>query len=264
MTKEGIMTEHIIYDATDGIATLTLNRPQVLNAINSDLLAELDGLLDKVINDISLRVLLVTGNGKAFAAGADIAQQASMDADEAARWGRYGSDIFRKLETLPIPTLAVVNGYALGGGCEMAMACDLILAGARAKFGQPETSLGITPGFSGTQRLLRRVGVPRAKELIYTGRMVDAQEALSIGLIDHIYADEDLMDEALTIAKKIASNAPIAVRHVKLAINEGAQADIDTAIGIENKWFSRCFATADQKEGMRAFLEKRTAKFNNN
>ena len=161
------MSEHIIYHIADGIATLTLNRPKVLNAINYDLLKELDELLDQAAADDSLRVLILTGSGKAFAAGADIAQQAGMDQEEAAKWGRYGSGIFRRLECFPIPTLAVVNGYALGGGCEMAMACDRILAGEKAKFGQPETGLGITPGFSGTQRLLRRVGVSKAKELIY-------------------------------------------------------------------------------------------------
>lgn len=145
----------------------------------------------------------------------------------------------------------------------MAMACDLILAGEKAKFGQPETGLGITPGFSGTQRLLRRVGVSKSKELIYTGRMIDAQEALQIGLADHIYPDDQLQAEALAMAKKIAVNAPVAVRYAKCAINEGAQADIDAAIAIENKWFSKCFATQDQKEGMQAFLEKRKATFLN-
>lgn len=196
------MSEHIIYHIADGIATLTLNRPKVLNAINYDLLKELDELLDQAAADDSLRVLILTGSGKAFAAGADIAQQAGMDQEEAAKWGRYGSGIFRRLECFPIPTLAVINGYALGGGCEMAMACDLILAGEKAKFGQPETGLGITPGFSGTQRLLRRVGVSKAKELIYTGRMIDAQEALQIGLADHIYPDDQLQTEALAMAKK--------------------------------------------------------------
>lgn len=257
------MSEHIIYHIADGIATLTLNRPKVLNAINYDLLKELDELLDQAAADDSLRVLILTGSGKAFAAGADIAQQAGMDQEEAAKWGRYGSGIFRRLECFPIPTLAVVNGYALGGGCEMAMACDLILAGEKAKFGQPETGLGITPGFSGTQRLLRRVGVSKAKELIYTGRMIDAQEALQIGLADRIYPDDQLQAEALAMAKKIAANAPVAVRYAKCAINEGAQVDIDTAIAIENKWFSKCFATQDQKEGMQAFLEKRKATFIN-
>ena len=257
------MSEHIIYHIADGIATLTLNRPKVLNAINYDLLKELDELLDQTAADDSLRVLILTGSGKAFAAGADIAQQAEMDQEEAAKWGQYGSGIFRRLECFPIPTLAVVNGYALGGGCEMAMACDLILAGEKAKFGQPETGLGITPGFSGTQRLLRRVGVSKAKELIYTGRMIDAQEALQIGLADHIYPDDQLLAEALAMAKKIAANAPVAVRYAKCAINEGAQADIDAAIAIENKWFSKCFATQDQKEGMQAFLEKRKAAFLN-
>ena len=245
------MSEHIIYHIADGIATLTLNRPKVLNAINYDLLKELDELLDQAAADDSLRVLILTGSGKAFAAGADIAQQAGMDQEEAAKWGRYGSGIFRRLECFPIPTLAVVNGYALGGGCEMAMACDLILAGEKAKFGQPETGLGITPGFSGTQRLLRRVGVSKAKELIYTGRMIDAQEALQIGLADHIYPDDQLQAEALAMAKKIAANAPVAVRYAKCAINEGAQADIDTAIAIENKWFSKCFATQDQRKACR-------------
>ena len=203
------MSEHIIYHIADGIATLTLNRPKVLNAINYDLLKELDELLDQAAADDSLRVLILTGSGKAFAAGADIAQQAGMDQEEAAKWGRYGSGIFRRLECFPIPTLAVVNGYALGGGCEMAMACDLILAGEKAKFGQPETGLGITPGFSGTQRLLRRVGVSKAKELIYTGRMIDAQEALQIGLADHIYPNDQLQTEALAMAKKSQPTHPL-------------------------------------------------------
>lgn len=257
------MSEHIIYDAANGIATLTLNRPKVLNAINYDLLEDLDALLDKAAADDSLRVLILTGSGKAFAAGADIAQQAGMDPEEAAKWGQYGSGIFRKLELFPIPTIAVVNGYALGGGCEMAMACDLILAGEKAKFGQPETGLGITPGFSGTQRLLRRVGVSKAKELIYTGRMIDAAEALALGLADQVYPDDQLQEEALAMAQKIAGNAPAAVRYAKCAINEGAQTDIDQAIAIESKWFSKCFATEDQKEGMQAFLEKRKAEFHN-
>ena len=257
------MSEHIIYEVNDGIATLTLNRPKVLNAINYDLLEELDALLDKAAADDSLRVLILTGSGKAFAAGADIAQQAGMDPEEAAKWGQYGSGIFRKLELFPVPTIAVVNGYALGGGCEMAMTCDLILAGEKAKFGQPETGLGITPGFSGTQRLLRRVGVSKAKELIYTGRMIDAAEALALGLADHVYPDDQLQEEALSMAQKIAGNAPAAVRYAKCAINEGAQTDIDAAIAIENKWFSKCFATEDQKEGMQAFLEKRKAEFHN-
>lgn len=257
------MSEHIIYEVAGGVATLTLNRPRVLNAINYDLLKDLDALLDKAAADDSLRALILTGSGKAFAAGADIAQQAVMDPEEAAKWGQYGSGIFRKLELFPIPTIAAVNGYALGGGCEMAMACDLILAGEKAKFGQPETGLGITPGFSGTQRLLRRVGVSKAKELIYTGRMIDAAEALSLGLADHVYPDDHLQEETLAMAQKIADNAPAAVRYAKCAINEGAQTDIDAAIAIENKWFSRCFATEDQKEGMQAFLEKRKAEFHN-
>lgn len=257
------MSEHILYDAADGIATVTLNRPKVLNAINYDLLAELDSLLLQIAADPSLRVVLLTGSGKAFAAGADIAQQAEMDPEEASRWGTYGSGIFRRLELLPIPVIAVVNGYALGGGCEMAMACDLILAGEKAKFGQPETGLGITPGFSGTQRLLRRVGVSKAKELIYTGRMIDAREALQIGLADHVYPDDILAEEARAMAKKIAGNAPAAVRYAKCAINEGSQTDLDTAIVIENNWFAKCFATQDQKEGMHAFLEKRKAEFHN-
>lgn len=257
------MSEYILYHIEDGIGVLTLNRPKVLNAINYDLLRQLDSLLDEIAEDDSVKVLLLTGSGKAFAAGADIAQQAVMDPREAEEWGKFGSGIFRKLELFPIPTIAAVNGYALGGGCEMAMACDLILAGEKAKFGQPETGLGITPGFSGTQRLLRRVGVSKAKELIFTGRMIDAPEALQIGLADHIYPDDTLQEEALAMARQIASNAPVAVRYAKRAINEGAQADIDSAIAIENTWFAKCFATRDQKEGMQAFLEKRSAEFQN-
>lgn len=245
----------------DGILLLTLNRPAEMNALDSAVLGELEAFLQEVARDEEVRVLVVTGSGKAFVAGADIAQMAGMDAAQGKAFGELGARVFHMLETLPKVTIAAVNGFALGGGCELAMACDLRIASQKAKIGQPETGLGITPGFSGTQRLPRIVGVGKAKELIYTADIIDAQEAFRIGLFNKVVEPERLMDEAMETAKKIASKSRTAVLYAKEAINQGIETDIETGIGIEANLFGLCFATPDQKEGMKAFLEKRKPDF---
>ena len=186
-----------------------------------------------------------------------------MDLEAGRKWARRGSSVFRRIEKLEIPTIAAVNGFALGGGCELALTCDIILASEKAKFGQPEVGLGITPGFSGTQRLPRRVGIGKAKELIFSGKMIKADEAKTIGLVNEVYAPEALMDAALEMARSFTKNAPIAVKYAKACIDRGMQMDLDDGIALENEMFAMCYATADQKEGMTAFLEKRPAVFQN-
>lgn len=251
----------IQYEVTDQIAVMTVNRPEALNALNREVLEELELCLDRASDDENVRALILTGAGRAFVAGADIEAQSQLDPEGGRQWGRKGSAIFRKLELLEIPTIAAVNGFALGGGCELAMACDIILASSKAKFGQPEVGLGITPGFSGTQRLPRLIGKARAMELILTGEMIKAEEALRIGLVNRIVEPDQLMETARTLAKKIMDNGPLSVKYAKAAVVRGLQMDMDSAIALENELFAMCFATEDQKEGMSAFLEKRDAKF---
>ena len=214
-------------------------------------------------NDASLGCLILTGAGRSFVAGADIGEQKPLDLAAGRKWGQRGSALLRRIEKLEIPTIAAVNGFALGGGCELALACDIILASEKAKFGQPEVGLGITPGFSGTQRLPRRVGIGKAKELIFSGKMIKADEAKAIGLVNEVYAPEALMDAALEMARSFTKNAPIAVKYAKACIDRGMQMDLDDGIALENEMFAMCYATADQKEGMTAFLEKRPAVFQN-
>ena len=257
--------EYIKYEVQGQIAIMTINKPKVLNALDGEVLAELDKALDEVdVN--SVRCLILTGEGeKAFVAGADIAAQYPLSKSEGEAWGKNGNRIFLKLERLPIPVIAAVNGYALGGGCEICMACDIRICSENAVFGQPEVGLGITPGFGGTQRLARLVGPGMAKEMIYGGRNIKADEALRIGLVNHVYPLAELMNEAVKLANRIASNAPIAVRNSKKAINEGIELPMDEAVALEAKLFGDCFETHDQKEGMGAFLEKRKEKtFTNN
>ena len=247
------------------ILTLTLNRPEALNALNAQVLADIDRALDAV--DLSsVRCILFTGAGeKAFAAGADIAAMADMTPEEAAAFSRRGNAVFRRIETLPCPTIAAVNGYALGGGCELALACDIRLCAENAVFGQPEVTLGITPGFGGTQRLMRLVGMGRAKELIYSARNVKAPEALSMGLVNGVYPAEELLPAAKKLAERIARNAPLAVRACKAAMSEGVDLPMDEAIDAEVRAFSGCFDTQDQKRGMQAFLNKqKNIEFQNN
>lgn len=253
--------EYIKKEEKDEIIILTVDREKALNALNKEVLDDLSEAIAEVEADKGARALIITGAGRSFVAGADIGEQSVFDIKGGREWGRAGSTLMRRIELLEIPTIAAVNGFALGGGCELALSCDIIIASSRAKFGQPEVSLGITPGFSGTQRLARRVGVSKAKELIFTGEMIRAEEAEKIGLANKVTESEKLMEEAMTMAEKIAANAPIAIKYSKAAIDRGADIDIDNGIKIENELFAMCFATEDQKEGMRAFLEKREAKF---
>ncbi len=257
------MYKTIRYEKKDNIALVTIDRPEALNALNSTVIAELEQVVTELENDGTVRAMILTGEGRSFVAGADIGEQYPLDLDGGRRWGQRGSALFRRMEKLEFPTIAAVNGFALGGGCELAMSCDIILASEKAKFGQPEVGLGITPGFSGTQRLPRRVGIAKAKELIFSGRMVKADEAERIGLVNAVYAPEALLDGAMEMARSFAKNAPIAVKYAKACIDRGMQTDIDSGIACENELFAMCFATADQKEGMGAFLEKRTAEFQN-
>ncbi|WP_312159306.1 enoyl-CoA hydratase-related protein [Oscillibacter sp.] len=253
----------IRYEVKDSVGIATINRPEALNALNSTVIEELSALVNEIENDKALRALVITGEGRSFVAGADIAEQCPLDLAGGRAWGRRGSALFRKIELLEIPTIAAVNGFALGGGCELAMACDIILASEKAKFGQPEVGLGITPGFSGTQRLARRIGAARAKELIFSGKMIKADEAKEVGLVNAVHAPEALMDAALEMAQSFAKNAPIAVKYSKACIDRGLQTDLDSGIAMENELFAMCFGTEDQKEGMTAFLEKRPAQFKN-
>lgn len=240
---------------------LTINRPKALNALNAELLNEIDQCIDEVKNDESTYVLIITGEGKAFVAGADIAEMKDKTPEQARKFAELGLAIFRKIELMEKPVIAAINGFALGGGCELSMSCDIRIASQKAKFGQPEVGLGIIPGFAGTQRLSRLIGPGKAKELIYTADMIKAEEAEKIGLVNKVVAPEELMDEAKAMAEKIASKAQAAIRYSKISINKGFETDIDTGMTIENNLFGLCFATEDQKEGMGAFLEKRSPNF---
>ena len=249
--------EFITYEVEGQIGIITINRPKALNALNSAVLDELDKTLDAVDQE-AIRCLILTGAGeKSFVAGADIGEMSTLTKAEGEAFGKKGNDVFRKLETFPIPVIAAVNGFALGGGCEISMSCDIRICSENAVFGQPEVGLGITPGFGGTQRLARIVGTGKAKEMIYGARNIKAEEAYRIGLVNNVYPAEELMPAAKKRASPTARNAPIAVRNCKRAINEGIQVDMDQAIVIEEKLFGSCFETCDQKEGMNAFLEKR-------
>lgn len=249
---------HILLEKKGNVVIATINRPKALNALNSEVLNDLNTMIDEINADPEIRVLVLTGSGeKAFVAGADIGEMSTLTKTEGETFGKKGNDVFRKLETLPIPVIAAVNGYALGGGCELSMACDIRICSDAAVFGQPETGLGITPGFGGTQRLARLVGAGMAKQLIYSARNIKADEAYRIGLVNAVYPAEELLPAAEKLAETIAKNAPIAVRACKKAINEGLELPMDEAIVLEEKLFGGCFETADQREGMGAFLEKR-------
>lgn len=253
--------DFITYNVEGAVGIITINRPQALNALNSQVLSELGAVIDAV-EPSKVRCLILTGAGeKAFVAGADIAEMANLNEEEGYRFGALGARVFRNIEILGIPVIAAVNGFALGGGCELAMACDIRIASNKAKFGQPEVGLGITPGFSGTYRLAKLVGQGYAKEMIYTGKAIRADEALRIGLVNAVYEPEELMDKVMETAQKIVANAPLAIAHAKRCINESYDLIADDAIELENVAFGKCFATDDQKEGMAAFLEKRPAKF---
>ena len=248
------------FDTEGAVGIVTISRPKALNALNSEVLAELDACFDSIDTN-TIRAVILTGEGdKSFVAGADIGEMSKLSPAEGEAFGKKGNDVFRKIETFPVPVIAAVNGFALGGGCEIAMSCDIRICSDNAMFGQPEVGLGITPGFGGTQRLARIVGVGMAKQLIYTARNIKADEAFRIGLVNAVYSPEELMPAAKKMANAIAQNAPIAVRACKKAVNDGLDAKMDDAIVIEEKLFGSCFETHDQIEGMNAFLEKRKEK----
>lgn len=255
------MAEYIILTKEKNTAIITISRPEALNALNGQVLEEFDRALDDATGDQDVKALIITGAGRSFVAGADIGVQSVFDVEAGRAWGRRGSAILRKLERLEIPTIAAVNGFALGGGCELALACDMIVASTKAKFGQPEVGLGITPGFSGTQRLPRRIGAAKAKEMIFTGEMINGEEAEKIGLVNRVVDPDALMETAKTLAARIVKNAPIAVKYAKACIDRGLDVDLDSGIAVENELFAMCYATEDQKEGMTAFLDKRQAAF---
>lgn len=254
--------QNLYIETINGVAIITINRPKALNALDRKTILELNQLCDELAQDKSIKIVIFTGSGdKSFVAGADIAEMLPLSATEGRTWAKTGQAVFNKIENLPQPVIAAVNGFALGGGCELAMACDIRIASAKAKFGQPEVTLGITAGFGGTQRLPRLIGKGRAKELLLTGDTISADEAYRIGLVNKIVAPEELMKEAMAMAEKIMSRAPIAVQVTKAAVNEGTDMDLESGVAYEAEVFGLCFATKDQKEGMTAFIEKRKSNF---
>ena len=238
------------------VGVLTIDRPEALNALNSQVLTDLDAAIDEVENDSEIYVAVLTGAGRSFVAGADIGEMKGFSSVEGKKFGVHGGNVFLKLENMSKPVIAAINGFALGGGCELSMSCDIRLASEKAKFGQPEVGLGITPGFGGTQRLARIVGVSNAMELILTARTIKAEEAQRIGLVSHVYPAEELMDKAIELANAIAANAQVAVRQSKAAIRRGMQTDMATGTAFEAEAFGLCFATEDQKDAMKAFVNK--------
>ncbi|BFN03674.1 short-chain-enoyl-CoA hydratase [Clostridium tetani] len=254
--------KNIILKKENGIAEITINRPKSLNALNSETLNELGAAIKDISESDDVKVVIITGAGeKAFVAGADITEMQNLNAKQGRALARLAQKVFSDIEHMPQIVIAAVNGYALGGGCELCMACDIRLASKNAKFGQPEVNLGITPGFAGTQRLPRLVGKGTAKELIFTTDMIDANEAYRIQLVNKVYEADELIDKARELAKKIMSKAPYAVSLAKAAINDGMNMDTESAYKYEADIFGLCFATEDQKEGMKAFLEKRKSNF---
>lgn len=255
----------VLFHIDGHIATITINKPQVLNALSTEVLTDLNQALDEVEKVQNIYAVILTGAGeKSFVAGADIAEMKDKDPQQATQYAQFADGIFFRIENFHCPVIAAVNGFALGGGCELAMACDIRIASETARFAQPETGLGITPGFGGTQRLARLVGAGRAKELIYTGRTVKAEEAFTIGLVNKVTKPENLMAETVAMAQLICQKAPFAVKKAKEAINRGLQVSIDKAVAVETEEFAQCFATEDQKMAMNAFVKKeKIEKFNN-
>ena len=248
--------EFVVYEQKGAVGIVTISREKALNALNSTVLEELNATFD-AINLDEVRCVILTGAGqKSFVAGADIGEMSSLTKAEGEAFGKKGNDVFLKIENFPIPVICAINGFALGGGCEIAMSCDIRICSDNAVFGQPEVGLGITPGFGGTQRLARLVGPGMAKQMIYTARNIKADEAYRIGLVNAVYTQEELLPAAETMAAGIAKNAPIAVRNCKKAINEGLALPMDKAVEVEEKLFGDCFETEDQKYGMAFFLDK--------
>lgn len=255
--------ENLLLEVSDGIATITINRPKKLNSLNAAVLRDLADAIHDLFGNKELRAVILTGAGKAFVAGADIFAMSSLTPLEAENFSREGQATFRALEELPVPVIAAVNGYALGGGCELALACDIIYASTKARFGQPEVSLGVVAGFGGTQRLARLVGPNQANELLFTGRIIDHKEAERIGLVNRVFEPEQLLEEARKTAQEIATKAPIAVAISKRLVLEGADLSLERALSMEASAFGSCFATEDGRDGLSAFVEKRKPDFKN-
>ncbi len=253
--------KNILFSKEDKIAYVTMNREESLNALNTDTIKELDRVLDLIQEDDDIYLFILTGKGRAFVAGADILEMKDLNSEEARKFADVGQRVFRKIELMEKPSIAAVNGFALGGGCELSMACDIRIASNKAKFGQPETGLGVTPGFSGTNRLSRLVGLAKAKELIFTCDIIGADEALRLGLVNMVVDVEELLDKAKEMANKITSKGQFAIRYSKTAINRSFETDIETGNLIEKDLFGLCFATEDQREGMTSFVEKRKPNF---
>jgi enoyl-CoA hydratase len=255
--------EYLLIDKKDSICILTINNPSSLNALSQSTIAELKSAINELDADREIKVVIVTGTGKAFVAGGDISYMKNLNSIDAQNYSSEVAAVYKLLGDTPKVYIAAINGFALGGGCEFALACDIRIASTRAKLGLPETGLGIIPGGGGTQRLSRLIGAGKAKELIFTCDIIDAEKANSIGLVNNVVEPDTLLDEAAAIAHKIIKNGPIAVSYAKSAIDNGLQMDLDTAIDYENRLFGLCFATEDQKEGMAAFSEKRQPQFKN-
>lgn len=254
--------ENVIFEQKDKVGILTINRPKVLNALNPKTLEEIEDVIDNIAKENLVRVLIITGSGdKAFVAGADISEFPKMNSLQAKLFAKKGQDVFFKIENLPIPVIACVNGYALGGGCELAMSCDFIYASEKARFGQPEINLGIIPGFGGTQRLARLVGRAKAKELCMLGGQISAVEAKNLGLVNEVFKPEELMDKTMEAAKTLASKSAVALRAIKEVINKGLEVDLVTGCALEVEAFATSFSSEDAKEGALAFLEKRKPNF---
>ena len=252
----------VIFEKENGIATITLNKPKSMNSISNELMSELDGVLDLIAADNEIAVVIITGNEKVFAAGADIKEISQINTPvKAHAFVETIQSLFNKLERIPQPVIAAVSGLALGGGCEMCMACDIRIAADNALFGQPEIKIGVIPGAGGTQRLPRLVGVGRAKELLYTGDPIKAEEACRIGLVNKVVPLATLMDEARAMASKIAKQPGYALKMTKIVVNDGINMDLRSANAYESRSFEQLFATEDQQEGMKAFIEKRKAVF---
>jgi enoyl-CoA hydratase len=253
--------KNIKFDVQDHVALITISRPKALNALNSDTLREIEQAIEDVASDDSIYVLVFTGEGKSFVAGADIGEMKNFSPEEARRFAKLGHQVFNRISSLCKPSIAAINGYALGGGCELALACDIRIASTKMSMGQPEVGLGITPGFGATKRLVEAVGQAKAKELIFTGEYLKADEALRIGLVNKVVELDELMPTTMNMAQAIASKAQLAIRYAKLAIEQSLYADHQTASHIETSAFALCFANEDQAEGMSAFLDKRNPDF---
>jgi enoyl-CoA hydratase len=250
--------KNIVVEIKEKVGIVKMNRPEALNALNTETLNELSKAMHQLsFENEDVRVIILTGEGKAFVAGADIAEMKDMSAMEARKFSELGQRVFHFIATQEKPVIAGINGFALGGGCELALACDIRIASDKAKLGQPEVNLGVIPGFAGTQRLSRLVGTAKAKEMIFTGDMIDAQTAFSIGLVNQVVPADQLINVCIELANKIASKGPTAIKLAKTVINRGIQADLSTGSAYEKEAFGLCFATGEPKEGMSAFLEKR-------